>query len=221
VPGLLDGAVFYNKFTNQQIDVGLSCAPGNLGGCTPGQGVVNAGKSTLWGVELQGQIRPVESFRLDFNGTYLATKIDRITVPAAPPPFASALPSAAEGGPLPFASKWKATATGTYTLPLPDTVGKVEFGLSYIFDSGYQVIDPAVSPYYKTPKLNLVNLNLNWSHIAGSPVDVSLFATNLFDRTYWTQILNTYNDPFIGGWEGRVLGQPRMFGARIKYRFGR
>jgi iron complex outermembrane receptor protein len=53
----------------------------------------------------------------------------------------------------------------------------------------------------------------------GGPVDASFFVTNLLDETYATSIYSLYNQPFAGV-VIRQLGEPRMFGARLKLRFG-
>jgi iron complex outermembrane receptor protein len=69
------------------------------------------------------------------------------------------------------------------------------------------------------PATNLLNLDLTWKAVAGSPVDVSFFATNVTQEHYYTFI------PGLGsaqlGLETAVLGTPRMYGARIRYNFGK
>ena len=53
--------------------------------------------------------------------------------------------------------------------------------------------------------------------IGGSPVDFALFASNIFNEKYYT---------FIGGgWQSTgveygTVGQPKMYGARLRFRFG-
>lgn len=214
MPGVFNTAIFYNDFSNQQLAVGLTCVACSAG---QSQGVINAGASHMWGIEIEGQIRPFESLRVDFNGGYLATKIDRLQQPGAIPPYDQVSFFSQQGSPLPYASKWKATVTPTYTLPMPDTWGVMEFGLTYIFDSGYTVTIPPQSIYNKSDRLNLFNLNFNWNSIAGSPVDLALFCTNLLDDTYATNYEGTYKQL---GWEARLPGQPRFFGGRLKLRFG-
>jgi iron complex outermembrane receptor protein len=65
----------------------------------------------------------------------------------------------------------------------------------------------------------LLNLNLAWTSIFGSHVDVSAFVTNVTQDHYYKFI------PGIGsagaGAEFAVLGEPRMYGARLRYRFGK
>ena len=68
-------------------------------------------------------------------------------------------------------------------------------------------------------KSDLLNLNLNWNNVAGKPIDLSLFATNVTQKHYYIFIAG------LGGLNGAgnefaSLGEPRMFGARLRYRFG-
>jgi iron complex outermembrane recepter protein len=68
----------------------------------------------------------------------------------------------------------------------------------------------------KIPSNHLLNANLNWEEVAGLPVDVSLFATNLTDEENYAYVAGLAP----AGLETGVLGQPRMYGLRVRYRFG-
>jgi iron complex outermembrane receptor protein len=65
---------------------------------------------------------------------------------------------------------------------------------------------------------SLLNLDLGWSSIFGSPVDVTAFATNVTNKKYYQYI------PGLGSPQAAVefatVGEPRMFGVRLRYRFG-
>jgi iron complex outermembrane receptor protein len=74
--------------------------------------------------------------------------------------------------------------------------------------------DPAIAALSTLPALNLLNLNVSWQSIAGTPLDLALFATNVTDKQYITFVPGTYNTV---GFETATLGQPRMFGARVRY----
>jgi iron complex outermembrane receptor protein len=78
------------------------------------------------------------------------------------------------------------------------------------------VNNPAIVPLGTLPALDLLNLNLDWSSIGGSPVDVGFFVTNVADKQYYTYVPGLYG---ITGFEAANLGLPRMFGGRIRYRF--
>ena len=76
---------------------------------------------------------------------------------------------------------------------------------------------PALASLGYLPSTDLLNLNFNWSSIAGKPIDLAFFATNVTDKQYYTYI------PGIGvgtGFETAQLGQPRMYGARVRLHFG-
>jgi iron complex outermembrane receptor protein len=67
------------------------------------------------------------------------------------------------------------------------------------------------------PSYGLLNATLDWKNVAGSPVDVSLFATNITKKKYI--ISNTGTFQSIGA-QSVMYGEPRMFGIRLKYSFG-
>jgi len=62
----------------------------------------------------------------------------------------------------------------------------------------------------------LVNLNIDWERIGGSPVDLSVFGTNVFDKKYTTYVAGLW----LNGLETRQIGLPRMYGMRVRYNFG-
>jgi iron complex outermembrane receptor protein len=119
--------------------------------------------------------------------------------------------------------KNKAALTGTYTLPLDQSIGRISFGATFTHSDKMLVnyVDrsstvPAVAALSYLPTLDLLNLNLNWNSIAGSRADVAFFVTNVTDRQYYTYIPGLYNSV---GLETAPLGLPRMFGGRIRYSF--
>jgi iron complex outermembrane receptor protein len=52
--------------------------------------------------------------------------------------------------------------------------------------------------------------------VAGSPVDLSVFANNVTKQEYYTYILDVQQ-----GFQSAQLGLPRMYGMRLRYTFGR
>ena len=58
---------------------------------------------------------------------------------------------------------------------------------------------------------------MNWKSVAGSPVDFALFATNVTKERYYvasTTALSTTGGEFL------VLGEPRVYGVRLRFNFG-
>ena len=70
---------------------------------------VNAGKSRIWGFEVDAAVKPFEGFKLDVGYTYLNTKLLSFTTPAVPIYYASLSPATAVGGPLPLSPKNRIT----------------------------------------------------------------------------------------------------------------
>jgi iron complex outermembrane receptor protein len=229
VPGILNLAAYYATFGQQQIQVSSFVNSGGRITSTPL--IFNAGNSHMWGVELESTLKPFENFRVDASASYLFTKLDSALFPPAGPGVVAFLPVARVNGPLPFSPKYKVSITGTYTLPVPETVGTIEFSATYSYQSPYESsISPTPtsigllgSPFHTADAENIVNLNLNWNRVFDGPVDAAFFVTNLLDDTYYTYTNGTYYLPpaaSAAGFANAELGEPRMFGGRLKLRFG-
>ena len=216
VAGNFNVALFYNDFTNQQLQAGYFKATG-VGTTT----ILNAGTSTIWGAEIESTLLLTDNLTLNVSYTYLNTKVDELSVPDIPPGL-SYISSQfnliqAEGDPLSFAPENQLVTTVSYRLPVDDSLGDMDLALTYIYTDEMQSTSAAASPYGTIPSYDLINLNANWSRVAGSNVDVSLFVTNLTDEEYVTFVTGNYYD--LGLEHGQV-GVPRMFGMRLRYSFG-
>jgi iron complex outermembrane receptor protein len=66
------------------------------------------------------------------------------------------------------------------------------------------------------PPYSLINLNLSWRAVMGSPIDLSAFVTNLTKKVFYYSV----HDNPGSGFSSYFVGEPRMFGARARYRFG-
>jgi iron complex outermembrane receptor protein len=62
-------------------------------------------------------------------------------------------------------------------------------------------------------------MNREWSSIANSRVDAELFVTNITDRLYYVNGGQSFEAPF--GLAFHYLGQPRMYGIRVRANFGK
>ena len=229
VRGSLNLSAFYNDFSNQQVTLSIpnctgrpTCSP------VPVAGVQNIGRSTIKGIELDAMVEPVEGLRLEVGYAYLDAKVK--STEAAPCDnnayncvdgvFLQA------GDRLPFAPKNRITATATYRLPVDESVGRISLGATFTHtDSQYashhsdHAFAAGIIPFNSSiiPKTDLLTLNLNWNDVAGLPVDLALFATNVTNEKY--TVAATSNLSSVGA-DFVLLGEPRMYGLRLKYRFG-
>lgn len=61
-------------------------------------------------------------------------------------------------------------------------------------------------------------MRLDYTHVFGSKADISLYMNNVFNKVY------EQNGAFDGpgaGFKSVILGAPRQYGVRLRYRFGR
>jgi iron complex outermembrane receptor protein len=236
--GTFNIAGFYNDFRNQQIQLGYTVnanrrdaagnplptisVPGNAG-------PVNIPKSRIWGIEMDTRLHLFEGFTLDAAYSYLNTRILKANVVALPADNVYVVnPSFRDGDPLILSPKHKLTVTGSYRLPLDEKIGEITIGATYIYISdqisNYVTLrDPtlvAKSGGFDSSHLgarNLLNLNFDWKNVGDGPFDLSVFATNVTNKKYYSGI-NGLLAPL--GFETATVGEPRIFGARVKVRFG-
>jgi len=208
VSGYVNVAAFYEKLKNQQILVGLQDSRGILPTATS---VLNAGKSRMYGVDFDSTLRFGPMFRIDAGGTYLNSKIISLSVPGFPE-YDVKQPSAFAGGPESLAPKWSGNIAGTFIAPTSEEVGKVEFTAAYRYTASQLTGGIGHSTAVKQ-----VDLSVNWRDIAGRPIDVSVFGTNVTNQFTYTYVNNLFSS---FGFYSSYLGQPRMYGIRVKARFG-
>ena len=66
------------------------------------------------------------------------------------------------------------------------------------------------------PSSKLINLNLTWEDIVGLPLDAAVFVTNVTDEKVYLHS----NVQAAQGFVSNIIGEPRMYGVRLRYKFG-
>jgi len=209
-PGTFNISAFYNDLQDQQIQFGYFKFSGV--GTTA---IVNAGGSTVWGIEVDGDVHLTDNLLFGGSYTYLDTNVDDLLFPDIPSPQQVST-TTAEGEPLPYSPKNKIAATLSYLLPVDAALGDMRASVTYAYVDDMQAVSEAASIYAKLPDYTLVNLNFDWAGVGGKPIDLSLFAANVTDEEYITSISGTYGN----GVETGQVGVPRMYGIRVRYNFG-
>ncbi|MCW1431223.1 TonB-dependent receptor [Novosphingobium sp. JCM 18896] len=216
VPGFFNVSGFYNDFQNQQLQQGFldtrAPAPA-IAIAPPNAAIVNVGKSRIQGVEVEAGIGPVAGLKLDVSYAYIDSKLKAVTDPVFPvgSPYNSFIPLVV-GKQLPFTPKHKYTVSATYTLPLPEEVGEISLGGNFTHVGSQYVLQTA---FGTLPSYDLLNFNLNWKSVAGSPIDLSAFVTNVTKEVYYLSVGDS------SGFVNSPLGAPRMYGLRLRYSFGK
>lgn len=213
VPGSFNISGFYNDFKNQQLQIGwYATNPAFI----PTTSIANAGSSRIYGLEAEASLSPIRGLNLNLAYAYLNTKILRVE----PAPVIAGLRSGGfptAGDPLPLAIPHKLTANASYRLPLPESIGKISIGGNLVHTSSHIVN----TQKGRLPAYTYGNVNLNWDGVAGLPVDMSVFITNVTNKLMYNNI-NVQAQPAAGygGFYSYSLAEPRMYGVRLKYRFG-
>jgi iron complex outermembrane receptor protein len=232
VDGTFNIAGFYNDFRNQQLQLGLNPLPGAPVPFTAAP--INAGKSQIWGIEVNSSLRLTPDLSLDLGYTYLNTRILQIAIPALP---ADSLYAIAGGGyrvgdPLLLSPRNKVTVTGSYRLPLDESIGTVAVSATFTH-TDRMFVNPGDRDYMGYPgstaesiaalqadswvdPTDLLNLNIDWQNVMRKPVDLAFFATNITDQNYRTFAAGLASSLGI---ETAQLGPPRMFGVRARVHF--
>jgi outer membrane receptor protein involved in Fe transport len=220
IPGRINVAAFYNDLRDMQLQNGYISQ--NSGTTTA---IINAGRARIAGAEVEAFVELVRDLTLGVSYAYLNTKLVQqddhtadIRAAGGIVAGATSTPIADEGETLPFAPDHTAVTSLTYRLPLPVEFGDVSLGAVYVFTGKRRTAAGSQTPYDELSAFRLLNLNLNWMSVFNSAFDLSLFGTNVLNEKYSTYYSGTYS---ALGFESRQNGAPRMYGARLKYSFGR
>ncbi|SEP65297.1 TonB-dependent Receptor Plug Domain [Solimonas aquatica] len=218
VPGRFNLSVFYNDFTDQQLQLGY-VSPTALQTTT----IVNAGKSRIKGIEGEAYFQLLDSLSLALSFSLLDTKLleqedqtARVRDAGGPIAGFSVTPIADVGDELPYAPKQSYVASLSWRVPTAAEIGDIDAGVTYSYIGRQRSAASSSGPYGLLDAFSLLNLNLSWSHILASPIDFVMFGTNVLNEKYTTYTSGTYN---LLAFESRVVGAPRMIGARLRYNF--
>lgn len=221
IPGYINIAAFYNDYSEQQVFGALITDRVNYPQVIGGNAIVNAGKSRISGLEIDAAAQLFERLRLSLSYAYLDTEIKKIntsSINLAGTPFLAIYPKASAGSPLNFAPEHKFTLTASYSVPISEHLGDVTIGATYTYTDEQLADGAAARPTSHLPSTKLVNLNFDWAHIVGSPFDLSIFITNATNEKYPVGSGGGWTAFGIGDY---LYGEPRMYGARLRYNFGR
>lgn len=220
VPGFFNIAAFYNDYTDQQLFGTLIADRVNYPNVSGGAAIVNAGESEISGVEIESVFLLFERLNISASYTYLDTEVKDLDVSGISlegTPFLELTPRAVEGGPLNLTPENKLLLSATYEVPMDENHGIITAGVTYTYVDE-QVIDEFSPPEVGiADERNLVNLNFAWDRVMGSPIDLSVFGTNVTNEEY---IVATGGGYGSFGIADAMYGEPRMYGMRIRYNFG-
>jgi iron complex outermembrane receptor protein len=192
---------YHNWFANIQEEAGI------LGPTGVTVGIENAAKATIDGFEFEGTVIPIKNVTLEAFYSFSQATFDS---------YQSAAYGDLSGTQFFFVPKNKWGITGSYHLPIDEAAGDLSITASYSYQEHTTSSTPANPVFGTIPGYGLLNLSVDWKNIYGNPIDGSFFMSNALDKAYY---LGGYPIDSLG-FAAALYGEPRMFGFRLRYRFG-
>lgn len=166
-------ALFYSDYRDYQASISNPIINGTL---VTGSVIANAGKSSIYGIELEAAVKLTRQLDARFSLAYLKSKFDDFVSPTG------AADSNLTGAEMPNAPRLTASASTTYALPLVDG-GAVRLtgNVSYQSDSYSDITQ--YRELTKYPSQVFVNGGAAYT-TPDRAWTVSLSVKNLFDKSY-------------------------------------
>ena len=194
-----------------------------LPGPVPVSSVQNVNNARIKGIEGEFTLIPVEGLNIGGNFAYTSAKFDAqtpIAVGNPCDPTQTTTVGFCSSNRFNSVPDWQYALTLAYTLPLDESLGKITFGGRLFHQSTLALTDTSMlNPQSLEPAKTTLDLNVDWKNVAGQPVDLGFFVTNVTDKLYRIGTNNLMQRSSVGV-QGNIYAPPRMWGFSLKYRFG-
>uniref|UniRef100_UPI0035CBA371 TonB-dependent receptor n=1 Tax=uncultured Sphingomonas sp. TaxID=158754 RepID=UPI0035CBA371 len=170
----------------------------------------SAAKGKIQGIEFNGSVVPVRGLTLNASYSYIDAKYTKVTDASAG--------AILTGAPFPYTPKHKISVGGSYQVPV-GKAGALRVAANYAYQTRVSTAQTNASFYTFLPAYGLLNASIGLNDIGGRPLDISVFATNLTNETRPVGVLDQYATS--SGAVSLTYTEPRMYGVRIGYRFGK
>ena len=124
-----------------------------------------------------------------------------------------------QGSAFPYTPRNKVTIGASYDAPLGERLGTLSLSANYTYQSEFSTAQNNLAEVKYLPGYAYVNAEADLRNIGGKPVDVALFVDNLTNATYATGLADFYNGSTVGT-VSYTFAPPRMYGVRLRYKFG-
>jgi iron complex outermembrane recepter protein len=199
--GRTNVAIYHQAYTAIQIGQTILSPTG-----VPEFIIANAANASIWGAEFEATVNVTRDFQVGGFFDWLDFRYKNFE-PGVDVAYAEATKTD-QRPPIKFGLNTR------YRLPLDESIGEISASATYAWQSrnGDHSQVGGIQDEF-----GILNLNLNWDHIARGPVDATFFMTNVTNKTY-VLTPNPFASSF--GYSTSIYGEPRMYGIRLKYSFG-
>jgi iron complex outermembrane receptor protein len=216
----LNAALFFTKYKDFQVQAVIP-----NGSINPPSQLVNAGAETK-GLEVDVVFAATRNLRLNLNAAYVKAVLKDFQnapcySPEVPGTVAANCVNGAQdvsGKPMPNAPKLKYTLGLEQRIPIGEK--DIVLGANYSYRDSAQMLANQ-NPDAIMPAVGILNLSLGL-HSASGKTSVTLFANNVTDKVYYTDLEDFWSGPWGG--TSAIVGQPardakRYFGVRFNTGF--
>jgi iron complex outermembrane receptor protein len=201
-----------------------------------GAATLSVASARIRGVEVEAMFKPVDM--LEIGGTYSHNDAKYKSFKYnAPQPISDCNSANGSQGektstpdltciPMQYLSPNIFSVYGRLAIPTADSFGQVSLFVNYAWTDARHQSGPSLEkfpdgstwePGSSLAAYGLLNASLDWKNALGQNLDVSVFGTNLTNKTYSISNSGVYNQV---GTQSQIFGEPRMYGMRIRYNFG-
>jgi len=194
-------ALFRDKYSNIQIALPLFVNNTTI------SAVQNAASAVNKGIEFETTIVPARGLSLSGYFSYLSAKCQ-----------VDAGSACRIGRQIAYQPKWKWGVSGQYKLPIDGA--DVTLNADYSYTGKVTTPDPdakALGLSDTLPGYGILGARIEWANAVADGIDLAVFGTNLTNKTY---IVGGYSIASFLGVEPVLYGEPRMYGASLRVRFG-
>lgn len=170
----------------------------------------SAAKAVIRGFEFTGVVKPLPQLTLTAAYSYIDSKYTKV-IPAAQ--------AILQGSAFPYTPRNKVTVGASWESEIGGNLGTLVLSANYTYQSKFSTAQTNLSQVAFLPGYGYVNAEADLTNIGGRPIDVALFVDNLTDKTYATGLADFYNTGTTGT-VSYTYAPPRMFGIRLRYKFG-
>jgi iron complex outermembrane receptor protein len=207
IHGRTNADIYHTDYKNIQIQE-LVQVVGRGGNTAVNSAYENAASAYLEGAELEGAIEPYKGVTITPHASYIYTHYNQY-----PTQFSNGVASP----PFLYLPKLQYGVTGTYRLPLDESLGDVSLSATYTWTGhAYDNVEGG-EIYPITSSYDEVDVRADWKNFLNYPVDLGFFMTNALNTTHIVGVFPIYAQI---GFTSVVYNEPRMFGFSVKYRFG-
>ncbi|MFN5758338.1 MAG: TonB-dependent receptor, partial [Sphingomonadaceae bacterium] len=206
----LNGAVFYNVYTDQLVTIPVPTPAGqSFGNIT-----VNAGKTKYYGAELEGNLLLTDHFSIDGSLGYVKKK--PIEFPAGD--ITNVVRNVASIQQLGYSPNWTANIGGIFKYPIGSVDMTARVGYNYT-SSFWMFGNPLTAPFRNETKgdaRGLLDAQLRFDNLGlGKNFSLTLWGKNLGNKEYVVRSV----DFGALGFATDIWGDPRTFGLTADLAF--